>query len=481
MRGKDNFVNPYQYLMEQILIYNYSIQSEFDIIKQKIWVLDGELTDQDKNNGYVDNDYNNPLNHYGWLSRELEFLEYYKESKEGNSTEFNDKKEYSINVKNEYLERINSETGNLYKDYEIPYSVRPTYLSDDEFQILYEKLEEKIQQSPTIITKAQDLLPTVTTSIPLDSMIISLTNGVNSALSPDEITSNSISAAYKLKTDKDDIYVEQLNSMWSELWDIVKSLKENAEELIPEKPDDNSIEWDNEALCVWNWPQLRVKVNPEDSSTFYGMNNDPEYPLVKGYHYFVWDMKTDNINSDVSYATISAINDGSAWLPSVTYSSSNYPMIQANEEQLLQIHGSAPLHYLLQPNLDWNGFIFFFIGYYYEETQNNMSGESTIQLKTKNLKVLLDMSNLPLEDGSEEIKNSKTWNRFAQLHKNWIVINNLRENIMNGIGTRSQIEIMSSLSNPMDSRSFLVNNLNATINQKDVTTQYLKNTTSEFK
>jgi len=107
----------------------------------KIWVLDGLFLEED--GGILsDIDIQNPKNHFEWLLNELSFLDSYIKTTEGTLTDgelnFTELKQSRIDSMSNWVITINPSTGQYFKDYEMPYSNRPTLLSDLQFQELYQ-------------------------------------------------------------------------------------------------------------------------------------------------------------------------------------------------------------------------------------------------------------------------------------------------------------------------------------------------------
>ncbi len=141
IRNQDNFTDPLQYIRDQLFILDYNNSSDKEILKMKIWVLDGLFLEED--GGILsDIDIQNPKNHFEWLLNELSFLDSYIKTTEGTLTDgelnFTELKQSRIDSMSNWVITINPSTGQYFKDYEMPYSNRPTLLSDLQFQELYQ-------------------------------------------------------------------------------------------------------------------------------------------------------------------------------------------------------------------------------------------------------------------------------------------------------------------------------------------------------
>lgn len=224
MRNQDNFVNPVQYILEQLFIYDYNNIDDFQILKMKIWTLDSDFTSAE---GGINNDtdVSNPTNHYRWLLNELTFFDLYKRTLDDelldDELNFNQIKQMRIDGMVLWVKTINPNTGELNEDYEMAYSSRPTLLTDSQFQSLYLPFKNEIQDNQLIT--AFDITNKIT-SFCIDLEIVQAETQVNTFVPPDEVCLNILEKATEMQVVNDYNFVSEMNYTYDELLNIVTSL-----------------------------------------------------------------------------------------------------------------------------------------------------------------------------------------------------------------------------------------------------------------
>ena len=485
MKGEDGFTTVYDYL-SGLMDYNYCSDSDMSILKMKIWILDGFASSEDG----LDNDYNNPQNHYELLSSELYFFDNYIKTKEGTladgEADFETYKKNKQDFFDELLTQTNPETGEIYKDYEIKYTARPSYISDEQFETLYQKFLTKKSQCPSKVTTAWSLLTSINTT-PIDYKISSAEYVYENSPTNDEIAAQNYEAAMQMKEDYDDTYVNTMNSYWYEMWNIIKSLKEDAkEEMVdideePEEDDDgNPIEYSNNTLFVLNVPNIRAIIDVEDPNTFYGMNEDPNYTNCCGYRYAPWNMETNDVDGFMQAKCIDASTKHPDWFQNIT--KEVMPIAEIVQGMLMESKGSRGEAYNFTAQLDGFCGTFFYICQYYkkvttinhEATEYQESYQETKEEEiVKQLKCIYDLP----EDGEGEdtsaTPDALTWNRFVTVNKNWVAVNRIREDIAENIGMRYQIETMFGIQMNFDLKSTLADQLSDAKSLKETYSSYV--------
>jgi len=191
----------------------------------KIWVLDGDILDY-CSGIYTDIDINNPTNHFRWLLNELTFLDRYIKTKEdtldtaNNEQDIDELKQAKEMVLNDWVNTINSETGKLNKDYELPYDSRPTLLGNSQFENLYDAF--KIKRTAGELSTALEIVDKVTNYC----IDIEAVEAEDQLTSPDStaVYESIIEQADNEKERNDRNFVENMNIFYDEIFGIIQTL-----------------------------------------------------------------------------------------------------------------------------------------------------------------------------------------------------------------------------------------------------------------
>ena len=415
-KNNDNFDNTKQFILEQLFPYNYNNDNDFNILKKKIWILDGKITDEEKDAGYDEDDIDNPKNHFASILNELTFLDRYIRTKEdnlGDDPSFEELKALREQAYETWINTEDPETGETYEGYEMPYQIRPTLLSDSDFEELYQEFTNK--RSNGELDKAEDIINKVTDYC-IDDQKKNQETAIQNTKSPSEIEEDIKEQAEAKAKDNDRNYVYGMNNNYDEMFEIVLSVEPTTE--------DSTAEVNVEKILV-NVPHKRQNVSLDDTSTHKGL-----IPAGGGYKFSYKDINGNDVSLTIDNNSVSTDKTG---------------------------------------NLEWsyNDWLY---AKYYEDAD---TGESYLEPSD------VDKNSLPSESGTALEKGAKTIERFNELNKQWENINRLREDEVQNIGTRSKLESMVTADIP-DVKSDLEDHFEDRKNQKVNYTRYLIANTSEF-
>lgn len=266
----NNIKNTADYLIHEILVYDYSD----DTAKEKVWtklrVLDSYPDPYDTNEMtltassvidalpsgdgrrvvpvttidnpsetdpdlitrttvyYLENEaYARDGDHWEELQRELDFLDIYVRDREGtlasNEKSFTEYKAAS-------LRRVQRYTRRGFEDYQIPHRHRYTKLSDAQFNRIYQVLKTGINKNYGFLTDPKK----ITTDLLLNPIDKDSHNGLlslNNLLLPVEIEDDSRDSGKEMALPPDNSYVSAMNGassgIWAEARDLVNNLKDN--------------------------------------------------------------------------------------------------------------------------------------------------------------------------------------------------------------------------------------------------------------
>lgn len=474
-RGQDNFQNPKQYILEQLFIYDYNNQEHKDILKLKIWVLDGVLTDEEISLGLNDIDVNNPKDHYSWLRNELTFLDKYIRTKdhqlEQDEEDFETFKQQRINIFNNFINTINPETNELYKDYEQDYLSRPTKLSNNDFEELYQAF--KIKQNNGELNKASDIIDKITPDNNDNEKKIQ-ESSINALPTPQETESNLKDTANKEAERNDKLYVKLMNEYLTEAYNIItasfssvnidlssyikysSTTDPNTGEVTQGDPIQNpnydpsqpisfnnypyELNIDDFDLLLFNFPQKRVNPNTQSKDS----THKGSIQAGEGYRFLVYTYNT-NIDS-------LSINE-------------DFMNVYNTDKNKIQNLDNTYL--INEVELNFTNFI---IATFIKQTDSTTGEVSYV------LNKIFDVNNLL--SGVNQ-KGSISKERFLELNERWSNLNNLRENKIMQTGTRIILESMASAEVP-DLKPDMINHLNDKKKEKEKHIAYLKENCPEF-
>lgn len=439
-RGNDNFISSYDYLKNQLFVYDYNDSDHRHILKLKIWTLDGPLTQAEINEGLEDKDVSNPVNHYESLLNELTYLDKYIRTQDEllGDTEPNFDKFSGTREKNydRWIKKIKDEdTGEFYQDWEQAYNQRVTLITDAQFQELYTLYKQK--ESNGELTSTEDIIYSVSRDN-LDKTASNQESTISMTDPPEETEAQLFDSGEVEAGNEDDNLVKEMNIAFDELREIILTLAPEVPEgpatEIPDPEWDgigeqemipNPIQWSaNEITCV-NMPTKREYVgHAKNHSSHKGMIIEQ---LQEGGYRFTY--KTSDL------LTIYSID---------------------KEDPNLVISVSGDLFNQLEQNFDsW------FYAHFYTESDSE-AGTSTSYFKPLGI----DFTNL-----SNEQKV-----RHDELNARWTNANNTRENIIMNSGTRIRVESMFNAEIP-DLKPEHERHLTDRVDQKELTINILRERT----
>jgi len=422
-RNHDNFDDPYDYIINQLFIYDYTDTDDFNILKMKIWVLDGVIRDEET---VTDTDVSNPVNHFDWLLNELTFLDRYVRTEDGTLDEdemnFDDFVQYRINQRDRFITRINPNTGEYYHDYDQPYNVRPTLLTDDQFQELYDAY--KIKETNGELTTAFEITSSVTTYC-IDDEALSAENTIDNNVTPAEMEAQLLINATAKKAQNDYNFVTEMNRCYDEMWNITKSLAIDASSLFADwAPATNYVEND---IRVYSGSIYICNIDHLSGALFEPAKWDS---LSVNVGVMLFPHKREQIvltASDSSHKGTIQSGDGYRFenykKPSDGTWYETWPA--PDEADVCNIPAAYQNEYGEEEDTAEN---FIFVIYYEDLTP-------LTHLETAGLTI----DDLP--SGGSDV-GDLTRERFDILNSRWITINNRREYEISSIGTRVIIEVM---------------------------------------
>lgn len=438
MRNLDNFINSYDFIKNQLFIYDYNNPDHVHILKMKLWALDGEISQEEADSGIIESDVNIPVDHYNSLLNELTFFDRYIRTKDSKLEK--NEKDYSRLV----AERIRGQqsfvrqykdksTGTFYKNYEQSYSQRPTLLETNQFEELYNIY--KIKESNGELSSAFDITSKISKDN-LNKQIKMKETSYNRMQDPDETENQIFSNGVTEKKREDDDFVKEMNIAFDELKTIISSIRPE----LPQPPDEtipnpeydpgvpgssqtlpNPITWIVSQLVIINMPSRRLFVGAEKNhSSHKGMIIQE---LGTGGYRF---QKRDGIDLESSF--------------SLDTTNLNISITGDRTGQLEE------------------NFNYWFYAHYYVES-NSESGSSSGHLVPLNV----SYSSLPTDKKQ----------RHDELNKRWHNLNRLREDEIQNVGTRFRLETMFDAEIP-DMRPDMYDHLQDKIEEKENIINILK-------
>jgi len=243
MRNQDNYVDSRQYIENQLFVMNYNNAEDFNVLKMKLWVLDGQIRKEEYIDGETpDKDVDNPMNHFATLQNDLTYLDRYVRTEEGNletdppEPTFDELWNQRIQMKETFINTINPDTNDYYNDWEQPYNIRPTLLEKSDFEYLYGLFQTKRTNGE--ITTAYDITKNITTYC-IDNESVAAERDVENHVSAAQMEADLIVKAQENKDKNDYNYVFEMNRHHDEMWDLIEPLKDTFN--LPPEPDPNEI------------------------------------------------------------------------------------------------------------------------------------------------------------------------------------------------------------------------------------------------
>ncbi len=461
LRDADNWVNAHDYLINQILIYDYSNEADRHKLMMKFWVLDSTFLEEE---GILDEDILAPKDHMKSLLNELGFLDIYVRTK-NNTLKYSEKTfdqlvAYRIQNANRWVNTVNkssceveldedgvprvvADSYRLNYDYELPYPSRPTLLSVDQFEEIYQLYQVKAASGE--LSSVMSILTSIT-DYNLNHEMVAAERAVKSyEIKQGTHSESAVSGQLKIPN-IDYNYVTEMRAMFGELWAIVQSLLVSVVTPTPPPPTvpgppnpitgdptiiPNPITWSDMVLAIAGFPQNRVYVKAVSGDS----SHKGILQIGEGYRFRF-------LNTD------GTVNDT---IPDPTAEDCEID----NIDQGIQ-YGDP----------EWEVSNFNYVFYYVENDAD--SGSST-----SNLLKLGDGSMTNLLHGENTV-GAQTYERFMALSERWANLNDLRENRIQLSGTRV---ISESLWKTLPDHERYLENIQ---DQKQHYTDILRETCSEF-
>lgn len=219
IRGQDGFTTAYQFITDHLDPYSYLDSEEIHILKLKIMILDGVISEEEAEAGVVDEDYEFPKDHLRWLRKELTALDLYVRTEddllEENEVPYGEDQQNRVEYLEYFLKSVNPETEELYQDYEMEYESRPSYFTTEQLEELYTKY--KIKEGLGQLTSAKDYLDSVTDQN-YDYGIYENEQTLKYLKTPEQIYADILEQAEEQARTQDNPSVREMNRIYDELW-----------------------------------------------------------------------------------------------------------------------------------------------------------------------------------------------------------------------------------------------------------------------
>lgn len=444
MRGFDNWLNSFDYIKNQLLIYDYNNINHFHILKMKFWILDDSIKNEEN---LIDNDVKNPLNHRESLKNELVFLDKYIRTKDKKLIK--DEENYHSFCRNrksqlrDFISRKKPNSNIRYQDWEQDYSSRPSLLIDSQFDQLYYIYKRK-EKSGELLS-AFDILDKID-DITIDNRTYMQESSILLYIEPSIQEQTIRNSAIKEKQKEDIHFVWEMNRAHEEIIFQILEIKPDIEKEIEkiEGPKDDTplnpgdppkiIKTISDAsIVICNFPTIRDNVGEsKNDPTHRGMII--EQLGTGGYRFSTKDgkdLKTYfklpdellNIDESNNSENLTYINEMNIFLEGEVewdFNDWEYGMFCTITETTQQAPSENP-----------------------EPTRNVRNIESTVPPEPIPPKVSINLLKLNINKSS--LTNI---DRFNVLCKRWINLNELRERQMMLTGTRVQLESMFNATVP---------------------------------
>jgi hypothetical protein len=434
-KGNDNYVNAHQYIKEQLFPYDY--EGDRDVIKMKIWVLDGEISRADADAGFAEDDVENPSDHFSSLMNELAFLDRYVRTKDGELGErektFTELKQQRTQSLGRFTSRADEE-GRFPEPHEMPILRRPTLLSDAQFEELYGLFKAK--QSSGQLSTVSDIVTGVT-GYCIDQEVKAAEFTVDNHRDPEDVEEDIREQALLSAMKNDANYVREMASAHAEIRPIILSVmppEPSGPSATLPNPDPegmplpNPISWANSTVVLVNVPEDRPQVGLE-----------PGHPSHRN--------------------TIQADEGFRFRVRTITFN-----VFPVGED----VNVSVSPYRTGEP--EW-GFDDWAYAHYYEES-NSDTGQTNKYLKPLGV----NKGSLPSGGSSP---GALTRQRFDELNTRWKNLNRLREDQVTNVGTRVTIESMVNATVP-DLLDDHINHLEDKMEHKVNYTNILRERCAEF-
>lgn len=483
-KNNDNWSNTYDYIINQLFVLDYNDTDDFNILKMKIWVLDGDITTEDTSGGFTDEDVDNPKNHFESIKNELTFLDRYIRTEEDDlerdpdtneitESNFQELKQERIDGLQRWINTLKPPTsaGIYYQDWEQAYYLRPTLLTDSQFTSAASSFVTK--RTAGELDEATDILYEVTNYC-IDTEIKRQETTVNTYEDPAVTESKVVSAADASKAKNDFNYVEEMNTAYDEIFTLIKNqtvsispwqfttlyaigdmvtyapsgdllcveahTSSNSPTGSPFEPPDDLYWISFPEIFFINCPQKREQV----SEVKYHSSHKGVIQAAEGYRFIY--LKFDG--------TINTVP------PSATESIDNIIDCSPLREEVWTGHWAG--------EVEWNFDDFEFVIYFVDNTpEDNLMGLN------------YDRSTLSSVSGSEFTIDAQTVERFDELNARWENINNLRDNQISNAGTRIMVESMYDANIP-DLSTDHQDHYDDKKDQKEFYTEILRERLAEF-
>lgn len=218
MRNKDNFINAFDYIKNQLFPYDYNNPEHEHVLKLKIWSLDSKLLNEETEVGIADDSFIDPKDHKALLDNEINLLDLYRRTEDGllsrNEVPFDKAiKQRKKNLENwvKYKDPVTKETR---PDYKMPYMSRPSTMTDEQFKELYLLYKEKEKSGQ--LNNCKEITSKITTDN-IDIEKWAQESAILKYSPPAESKEVLDSQAAKLKKSKDDDIVNEMDKVFSKI------------------------------------------------------------------------------------------------------------------------------------------------------------------------------------------------------------------------------------------------------------------------
>lgn len=214
-------------MTKQLLPYDYSVQSDIDTLKLKLWVLDGAPLAEETD--VLDTDYDNPIDHVRWLKAEIEAVDLYIRTEEDTLEEGEDTFKNSQRNKRDFLKEIqreiNEDTGVRWRDYEVDYESRPTSLTDAQLATLHTTFKSKRSNTEmTSFTETFTKVPEYNIDQLSTYRELAQDTWVHEDIQKEQITEIAITDQDR----EDKQLVAEMNIVYDEIFDLISTLAPTA-------------------------------------------------------------------------------------------------------------------------------------------------------------------------------------------------------------------------------------------------------------
>lgn len=270
IRNKDNYKNAYDYIKNQLFLYDYNNAEHLHILKMKFWALDAEIL---PNENIEDKDVNNPVDHKKDLENELVFLDRYIRTKDKLLNKYEETYNSLVRSRKSqqrvFLSQKNPITGKRNEAWELDYLRRPTRLTVSEVETLYRIYKEKEKNKE--LSNADEIISKLADNTVNDKVLYQQI-AIDNTKSPAEQKEDIFNAGVIEKGKEDDSFVKEMNRAHEEIISIIKEIMPELPKPPEQETDDegnviSSETWTNSQIVLVNFPTIREYVEAKAGSS----------------------------------------------------------------------------------------------------------------------------------------------------------------------------------------------------------------------